>query len=389
MKITRCLVLLSVLALFAASAMAQDSLLGKKKGGGGGSSGGSSGSSSSSRQGSHHDRNSGGGSNNNNSGDNSYQAPAPNDPSRQDHGVYNDRRRSYGSRSGRVNYGTTNNLLNRQTTHHSPIHITPAPTQRDLNDDVANMRDQIRREDRSHAHDRDHDRDDSHWDHDGWNDGDGIRFRVGYYQYNNNFRDDYFCYPYYVFDPYQTTNCVVSPWYYYSYLPAYVNCSRLVISTDYSDNFIGFPYDYQGAYRYHNDDEDRDARYDNNYVSRQALDYAIDDIVNAFTQQDRRAVDRLVPRNGTVTLSVDGTISYGVRADDFYDMLMDAVMNSRTIKYEILKVKSNDDEAEVVAKHDYLDSWGNRQCVYHKFHLYGERGNIVIRYFETTNNYFM
>jgi hypothetical protein len=67
-------------------------------------------------------------------------------------------------------------------------------------------------------------------------------------------------------------------------------------------------------------------------------------------------------------------------------MLMDAVLSSRTIDYQIDRVKANDEEAEVVARHDYLDPWGQRQCVYHRFHLIGERGAIVIRYFETSNN---
>jgi hypothetical protein len=67
-------------------------------------------------------------------------------------------------------------------------------------------------------------------------------------------------------------------------------------------------------------------------------------------------------------------------------MMMDVVSGSRTVSYQILDVQVSDDEAQVVARHVYLDSWGQRQSVLHKYHLYGERGNIVIRYFETGSN---
>ena len=314
---------------------------------------------------------------------------------------HKDSHRKFTSRSGKVSYSGTNNFVNKKAS--KPIQIQPAPTRNQIDESAARNKEREAEQraweeqqknngnhghgdghDRDHEWDRDHDR-----DRDGDHDGDrnnNRHYRVGYYHYDKTFRDNNFEYPYYIFDPYQTNNCVVSPWYYYSFLPAYVNTNRLVISPDYSGPVIGFQYDYQQPSRYQ--DDSRDARYDNNYVSRRALDYAIDDIVNAFLHQDKRAVDHLVPRGGTVTLEVDNTISYGIRADDFYDMLMDAVMNSRTVDYQILSVTTSDDEAEVIARHDYLDSWGERQSVYHKYHLFGERGNIVIRYFETAANMF-
>jgi hypothetical protein len=395
MKLSRAISFLGCLLVVVASASAQDSLLGKKKGGGG--SGGGSVSSPPPKQSSGDQKSgsrNGSGTGSNNSGSNSNRNSGGSSDNSDDRLIQGRHNTSVGpdnrqnqkttSRSGRVHYGTVNNLLEKQDGQRKPISINNAPSRVDLDRASQSMRNQIRREDRPQVRDRDRDRD---------NDGDGRgygngNFRIGYYQYTRNFRDDYFCYPYYVFNPYQVTTCVVSPWYYYSFLPAYLDTSRLVFSSNYDAPFIGFPYDYQPDNRNRRSsyDDDRDARYDNSYVSRQALDFTIDDIVSAFMNSDRRAVDRLVPRYGNVLLGVNGDRAYGVRADDFYDMLIDVVSDARTVDYRILSVKSNDEEAEVVAYHDFLDSWGTRQGVYHRYHLFGERGHIVIRHFETSNN---
>ncbi len=380
MKLSRALLLMSFLLVFATGALAQDSLLGKTKGGGtsgnsGGSKGSSGGNSSSHQSSAHRDRNSGGSSNNGDDSNDSRPQRSRDDNTRQGDGIL----RKYQSRSGRVNYGTAHNQW-KNDVRPTPVNIDRAPTQRDIDDQKASMKDQIRREDRGQVRDRDrnHDRDRDHdrdSDSDNWNTG----WRVGYYHYNRNFRDDYFCYPYYAFDPFNY-NCVVSPWYYYSFLPAYLDTDRCVISSlDYSMGFFGDPFDYYPS-RYQDDDPYNRNRY-NSY--RRPLDIALDDLVDAFQNQDRRALDRLVPARGTISLGVDNAPTYGVRADDFYDMMVDVVMNSRTINYDIVKVSTQDEEAEVVARHDFLDSWGRRQCVYHKYHLFREHGQIVIRYFET------
>lgn len=384
MRFTRGILLISFVAVFAAGALAQDSLLGKKKGSGG-SGGSSNPPAQSGSQGSKKDR---GSDRNSGSSNNSEDTQRDQQQSglKQKTGYASPdiNRKRFQSRSGKVNYGTSNNLLNKQNPNRDPIQIDRAPSRRALDEGSASMRDQMRREDRSQVRDRDRDRDrDGRWhDRDDNNWGRG-GFRVGYYQYDSRFRDDLFCYPYYVFNPYIVETCIVSPWYYYSYLPAYVSSSRIVVTPDYGHVFVGYPYDYLPPNTRRRYNDDRDGRYDYN---QHALDYAIDDIVDAFMRQDRRLIDRLVPRNGAVTLGVDGSISYGVRTDDFYDMFTDVVMNSRTINYEIVDVKTSDDEAEVTARHDYLDSWGQRQVVFHKYHLRSERGNVVIRFFETTNN---
>jgi len=390
MKFSRGLLLLSFLLVFTAGAMAQDSLLGKGKGGGGGS--GSGGGSPSGNSGSHqstsrHDRNSGGGSSSDDGSDQSSGRPqkAQDDNVRQGDSIL----RKQPSRSGRVNYGTVHNQW-KNSNLPKPVNINNAPSPKDLDDQRASMKDQIRREDRSHVKDRNHDRnrDDDRDDHDRDRDNhdrdDWRGWRIGYYHYNRNFRDDFFCYPYYVFDPYTADDCVVSPWYYYSFLPAYMDTNRLVMSSyDYSVGIYGDSYDYFPS-RYRGQDIDPYSR--DRFSDRRPLDIALDDLTDAFEKQDRHALDRLVPARGNVSLGVDNLPTYGVRADDFYDMMVDVISNSRTINYDILSVTTQGEEAEVIAQHDFLDSWGYRQSVYHKYHLFREHGQIVIRYFETNRN---
>jgi len=304
--------------------------------------------------------------------------------------------RRYQSRSGNVSYGTTSNL---QLQQGQRIDINAAPGRQALLDAIAAA--EAKREhrdtgsssggsgssghDRDHDkdHDRDHDRDGNHRDHDSHRTEllyGGIR--IDYRQYDRGWRDDNFCYPHYIFDPYSVDRCIASPWYYYSFLPAYVDNSRIVIAPAYGDPlFGGMSYPYEPTYYYR--DEDRDSVYTNNWSRRRPLDTAIDKIIVAFERQDRRAVSDLCPTNGAILLGVDNALFYGVKADDFYDMMMDATMNTHTIDYRVDAVSINDDEAEVIAHHDFFDSWGERCTVFHRYHLFAERNNIVIRYFET------
>ncbi|MEA2552300.1 MAG: hypothetical protein QOJ65_476, partial [Fimbriimonadaceae bacterium] len=303
MRFERLLVGLGCLALVAA-APAQDSLLGKKKGNGGGNGGGQSssppkkssgGSGGGKSSGSESPRKSNGGGGGQSQGGQSQgsqsqggsprEYSAPQQPGSQREDNYLQRSQS---RSGRPQYRSVHNLTS-QDTQRQPVIIKRIPPREDAN---VPMRDQIRREDRAQIRYRDNrNRDDG--------------YRVGYYHYNSRWRDDSFSYPYYAFDPYNTTGaCVVSPWYYYPYLPGYISSTRIVYTTNYGNSFIGFPYDYQPSNRYRDDrySDDRGGRYDDSYVSRRALDNAIDDIVNAFERQDKRSVDRLVPRSGSVSV---------------------------------------------------------------------------------------
>lgn len=257
------------------------------------------------------------------------------------------------SRSGKVSYGTTHN--NRVDTRNIE-RIERAPTSEELRTHTLNR--EIRREDNVRVRQEDRTR---------------SRVRVGYHHWDPNWRDDNYCYPHYSFDPYQHRS-MISPWYYYPYLPGYVSYTRVYTVSPLSQLIFGDQYNWRRSNRsWDNDGYDRDRRND--------LDYAIEDIQDAYLDNDVRAVSRLVPRGGMVTLNVDGATVYGVSSDDFYDMLVDSIESSRTLDYEIVDVITMNDEADVIARHVFRDSWGERVSVYHKYRLVYERGKAVIRGF--------
>jgi hypothetical protein len=254
------------------------------------------------------------------------------------------------SRSGQVTYGTVNNGRARGD-RSEPITIGRAPI--DLRG--GSLSNQIRREDRvriTNGH---------------------IRF--GYYHYDRRWCDDYFYYPYYSFDPWQG-NCVYSPWYYYASLPPYLTFTRIICINNYAwSPFVGVDY------RWSRPSNDRWGS--GNYSS---LDYAIDDLQIAFEENDRRSAERLIPRNGNIAILMDGQYSYSLNPDDFYDMFMDAVDNTRTRSYRIVDVKRTANVARVRAEHDYEDPWGRITRVYHYIRLEYERGAYVIREFGTSDS---
>ena len=197
-------------------------------------------------------------------------------------------------------------------------------------------------------------------------------FRHGYWGYWAGWTDAYFCFPFYVFDPI-VGPCYCSPWYYYPCLPAYVAAPRVIIVDQYpSTNWSGEDYNWQPAQT-----EER---------SSSLLDYSVDDIVNAFQEDDHKAIDRLIPQDGNVNIYVDGKYSYSLSSNDFYDTYVDGIESTKTDHYEIVDVKSNaDGTAKVTAKHIYTDPWGKRAFVYHTYFLAKEGSQYVIREFGTSN----
>ncbi len=204
------------------------------------------------------------------------------------------------------------------------------------------------------------------------------RWRDGYYGYNDNWRDDNFFYPHYVFSPWgQNRDCTVSPWYYYPSLPGYIWSSRIHYYSNTSCDWgIGTIYQWNR----------RNDNYGwNSYDRRDSgLDEALDDIVNLFERGDRRALNRLVPRRGRVNIYMDSQYCYSLDADDFYDLLLDNVQSTRTSRYSIDRVTTYRDTAQVSASHEYTDPWGRRQCVYHNYRLESDRYGYVITDFLTS-----
>lgn len=252
------------------------------------------------------------------------------------------------SRSGPVRYGSSNNRW--ETGRSRPVEITKFDTR------SGSLGNQVLRESQTYRGNS-------------YND----RYRNGYYRYDNRWNDDRFRYGYYGFN--YSDQCVPSPWYYYSNLPAYLIITRI--------SFDGRSFDSQYRDFYDWRRYDDDYSYGNRYRNED-LDRAIEQIVYAFERGDIGQVEELIPRNGQIEISVEGSRRYWVNSDDFYDMLSDAVESTRTLRYRIVDVRTGRDGAQVVAEHQYADAWGRRQSVYHRYVLRRDRYGYSIAGFGVT-----
>lgn len=263
------------------------------------------------------------------------------------------------SRSGSVNYRGTNNVDGRAGSR--PAVVAPPQTYGIIKS--SSMEQRALREDASrHA---------NGLFNNGW--------RTGYCHYNNNWNDSYFWYPNYCFSPFGNVNIVISPWYSYTFLPGYLNCTSVYVT-----NYRGY-WGWNTGFVYSYNSYDNGWDYNNNSTNRE-LNYSIDDLQDGFENRDFRALDRLVPERGQIAIYRDGRYDYSINADDFADLLNDLSSNANTNRYRILETRTNRNSARISALHEYTDQWGNRQRVYHSIYLENERGNMVIREFGTSNS---
>ncbi|HLO97846.1 MAG TPA: hypothetical protein VK171_04550 [Fimbriimonas sp.] len=204
-------------------------------------------------------------------------------------------------------------------------------------------------------------------------------WRTGYCHYNPNFVDINFWYPNYCFTPYSGVNVVISPWYSYTFLPGYLNHTRVTVISYRNSWFwnVGNVYVYDSGYN--------NWGYESNSRRNRDLEYAVDDLVDGFERQDYRSLQRVVPDRGRIAIMRDGEYDYSLDVRDFEDLLNDLVGNADTNKYRILETRTYRDSAKISAVHEYRDQWGNRQRTYHMIYLEEEDGRLVIREFGTSN----
>jgi hypothetical protein len=212
--------------------------------------------------------------------------------------------------------------------------------------------------------------------------GDGWRTDYCYYFASVDWCDADFFYVGYYYQPVWDV-CVVSPWYFYPHLPGYLMRSGVVIVAVPDVLFVTGPggcyWVSAPVYNWSPPTTDQTGRDESD------LDYALDDLRTAFLRNDRRAIGRLVPRDGRVGIYVDEKYSYSMSADDFYDLMLDNVTTTKTDAYDIVDVRTwHDDEARVVARHEFTDTWGRRQVVYHTYRLVAQRGGYFIVDFGTS-----
>lgn len=200
------------------------------------------------------------------------------------------------------------------------------------------------------------------------------RYRDGYYQYNQRWRDDWYWYPHYQFT-YNPRNCVPSPWYSYANVPGYISTVRI------NFDWIQFEWTTGSRYNWRYNDYDRDWGWSWGSSNRRSdLDYAVDDIYDAFRRGQVRYMDSLIG-NDWISVELGRNVQYRLRGDDFYDLLRDVVEGTWTLDYRIREVRQDRGRATIIADHVYRDPWGRQRTSRHYYGLEeGRRGYEIVAF---------
>lgn len=257
------------------------------------------------------------------------------------------------SRSGSVGYSGSNNIAGRVR---SPITISAMPIIRPPErNNNGSLQNQVQRYENIRVN--------PNW-------------RSGYCAYNSNWNDNWFSYPFYSFN-WSYNSCAVSPWYWYPNLPPYVSYSRCNFNRPVFNIIVSLDY------LWNSNSYDRYGNYDR-YDSNRDLDYALEDIENIWNDRDFRALSNLLPQRGEIYVTMENGYQYSLNSDDFYDMMVDNISSTRTIRYRVLNVRTGRDGAKVIASHEFEDPWGRRTTVYHRYSLQRERRNYELVEFSTS-----
>ena len=262
-------------------------------------------------------------------------------------------RKTQPSRSGTTHYGTESNL-NTSSRRGGPIRIPEAPTIRFGSNGLGH---DVLREDRTIVN---------------------RSFRRGYCQYNPFWVDDWFYYPHYVFE-YNPGYCYASPFYYYPNVPGYIASIR-VITGNFA--FVILAQD-RYNYSYHRGNYGGYGGYGGGYSRNDSdlIDYQIDNLVDAFQNGRISYMERMIPRDGTITVELEDQPSYRMYSNDFFDMLADIVEGTDTVSYRITDVRYGRGQYVVYAEHTYRDPWGRIERKFHTIVMERDREGYEIAYF--------
>ncbi|HWP30599.1 MAG TPA: hypothetical protein VNK96_02595 [Fimbriimonadales bacterium] len=204
----------------------------------------------------------------------------------------------------------------------------------------------------------------------------GFYLRIGYVHYDPFWCDYHFGYNFYYFYP--SFGCYFSPYYWYWCVPPYIWYSRIIVVSPRIIVIINDPvrWVYCGYGAYH---DYYGYTYSRHYDGYSALDRALSDLVDAFKYSDVRALERLAPPGGRVDIFMEGKYAYTVSTDDYFDMTADLIQSVYTENFQIVRVrKARSGEYRVIARHDYLDPWNERQTTWLNFTLDFQNGRYVI-----------
>jgi len=179
----------------------------------------------------------------------------------------------------------------------------------------------------------------------------------------------------YVFSPFRVA-CVVSPWYYYPNLPAYLTLSRVVVvdgqTCDWNE---GTTYAYRPS---------AVADTPNN----SGLNESVDQIKAIFLNQDQQAIENLIPTESQVAFHNDGKYMYSLNGTDFQQMLADNAKDTQTSSFEITSVNVKGEEAIVKCTHVFTDAQSGNDTVYQLYRLRNTDGKFVISDFMASHTPF-
>lgn len=201
--------------------------------------------------------------------------------------------------------------------------------------------------------------------------------RHGYYHRDRGWRDWHFGYGYYMFFP-VPWDCVFSPYYWYWSVPGYFHYHRVWYHRPRIIILFGghIPWTYCGrGYSFYYTTYSQYS----NYSSYNALDRALSDLVDAFKYSDATLLDKFLPRDSEVAIYIDGTYSYTMKSDDYYDVTADLIYSVYTTNFEIVQVqRARSGEYRIAARHDYKDVWNAQQTSWLTFTLERRGSSYVI-----------
>jgi hypothetical protein len=179
-------------------------------------------------------------------------------------------------------------------------------------------------------------------------------WRHGYWHHNRGWRDSFWFWDYYFFNP-VVSECVPSLYYFYGCLPGYLWCPRVIFVDRPVVVYVEEPvvwHDVDNGY----------------YLERPAanpLDSAVSDIVAAWRDGNPDLLDKHVDADTKVAVFLDGEYSYSLEGADFAGITRDAVQTVQTKSFTVDRVaKRNDDMVVVYAKHTYVNTDDYYETVY-------------------------
>jgi hypothetical protein len=206
------------------------------------------------------------------------------------------------------------------------------------------------------------------------------QLRRGYFHYDRGWTDSFFCYPYYAFIPvYNQT--VFSPWYSYAHMPGYIYVRR----STFLDNILpivitGLIYNWNRPHHVaYSPIRTTGARYNE-------LDYALGDLVDAFEYRDPQALARVIGDN-RVNVFFENRYAYTLSGNDFYDLMLDLVVQTETVGYQFERIYRDRDRVTAIAVHQYLDPWGRLLTQYHTYVLRQNRRGVTITDFAISDSW--